>query len=162
MRAAGKMMGRLRDWWIRNYHPENVDFERWKESIQFFGVQKSCPPINGIFTENLLEYFGEKRLPAAIAICWLLLLVLTTSVFIQRRANPAYSWVFLVIGCIAIGVGLWILTFKKEKIKYWLESDNDRLQKELIVLHDEIHRVHPRQPTPSQQPNSSCQVSTQD
>ena len=155
-------MGRLRDWWIRNYHPTSDDCERWKESIQFFGDQKCYPPVNGIFTENLLEYFGEKRLAAAIAICWLLLLVLTTSVFIRRRADPTYSWVFLAIGCIAIVVGLWILLFQKEKIKHWLESDNDRLRKELSVLHDEIHRVHPSQPTPSQQPNSSCQVSTQD
>lgn len=45
MRAAGKMMGRLRDWWIRNHHPKNDDFERWKESIQFFGAPKSYPPV---------------------------------------------------------------------------------------------------------------------
>jgi hypothetical protein len=138
MRAAGKMMGRLRDWWIMNYHPKDEDFEAWRQSVQFFGITKSFPPINGVFTDNLLEYFGEKRLPAAIAMCWLLLLVLTTLFFIQRRPQLVNSFVFGMVTTIAIEIVL-VLFFKRKTVEQWLKSDNTRLRQELIELHDKIH-----------------------
>ena len=77
------MIGRLRDWWIISFHGPENDFKKWKRSVQFFDGEKRIAPINGIFTENLMEYFEDKRLAVAIAMCWQLLLGLTMAKFFQ-------------------------------------------------------------------------------
>lgn len=141
LRAAGKMIGRLRDWWIMNYHPESDNFGTWRQSVQFLGVEKRFPPVNGVFTENLHEYFGEKRLPAAIAICWLLLLVLTTVVFMQKRPELINSFAFgMVIGMAMVIVP--ILLLRRKGVEQWLQNDNPRLRQELVELYEKIHENH--------------------
>jgi hypothetical protein len=137
VRAAGKMIGRLRDWWITNFHAQENDFEKWKRSIQFFDGEKRFPPINGIFTENLMEYFGEKRLPVAIAMCWLLLLGLTTAKFFQSCSDSYKPFVWSV--AILLALILLALLPCRKTIRGLLDDDNERLLKELKELHQEIH-----------------------
>jgi hypothetical protein len=140
MRAAGKMIGRLRDWWIMNCHPKNKDFEKWRQSVQFNGT-KSLPPVNGMFTDNLLVCFSEKRLPAAIAMCWLLLLVMTTGTFIHRRPELFTPCVLLIMTFIALPT-VASLEFIRREVQQWLVSDNIELKQELIDLHEKIHNDH--------------------
>jgi hypothetical protein len=138
MRIAGKMIGRFRDWWVENHHSKNEGFVAWRQSVQFSGA-KNLPPVNGIFTDRLVDYFGEKRLPITLAMFWLLLLSVTTSVFIQRRLKEDANCVLVVLALIALA-SLVLLYFRQEEVKKYLKDDSKGLKQELIDLYNKIQK----------------------
>jgi hypothetical protein len=151
LRAAQRMIGRLRDWWIRHYSLEALSEEDWIKLIQQFSSEKRFPPVNGIFTERLHELFSEMRLPAVIATCWLLLLALTTALFARRHGisdDYIFGW-----GLFALAAG-WLAMDKV--IKPWLKSDSKKLRAELREVYTILYpdRAPPPAPppTPSQDP----------
>ena len=132
--AAQKMINRLRDWWLVHYSEHNNDEAKWINSIKFFQDESKFPPVNGIFTENLHEWFNVERLPSAIAVCWLLLLALTSSIFAKIRHKVDIPHIFIaVIAFISIGCLL-----LDKRLRPLLKEDSRKLIQELVDIHTKL------------------------
>ncbi len=149
LRAAQRMIGRLRDWWIRHYPQDALSEDDWIKSIQEYSSEKRFPPVNGIFTERLHELFGEMRLPTVIATCWLLLLALTTVLFIRSRYTNSDPFILGLGGLAALIVG-WVAM--EYAIKPWLKSDSKKLRGELHEVYAILYPDRVVPPTPKESP----------
>ena len=128
------MINRLRDWWLVHYSEHNNDEAKWINSIKFFQDESKFPPVNGIFTENLHEWFNVERLPSAIAVCWLLLLALTSSIFAKIRHKVDIPHIFIaVIAFISIGCLL-----LDKRLRPLLKEDSRKLIQELVDIHTKL------------------------
>jgi hypothetical protein len=132
--AAQKMINRLRDWWLVHYSEYDKDEVAWINSIKLFKDESKFPPVNGIFTENLHEWFNVERLPSAIAACWLLLLALTSSIFAKIRHKVDIPHILIaVIAFISIGFLL-----LNHRFRPLLKEDNHKLNNELVEIHKKL------------------------
>ena len=110
-------------------------------SVKYGMGQESFPPVNGIFTSNMHVIFDQIQLPVALAAFWLVLFIVTTIIFLQKRFeackinnfDPA-CWLPLVI---VIGIILAIPTlccWHWKEIKRRFKNTNTRSSKEFGVI----------------------------
>jgi len=131
IRAANKMVNRLRDWWLMHYTYKQDNVNVWIDSVQSYKYENRYPPVNGIFIENLYHYFSIERLPHAIVVCWFLLLGLTTSLFANKHHKIHPFYFLIAFSCISI-VGYTLLMYI---VKPYLNEKSDKLRKELEKIH---------------------------
>jgi hypothetical protein len=122
LRAAQKMIVRLQNWWLIHCHGTRDNLKAWILSAKYGEGQTNFPPVNGIFTSNLHIVFDEIQLPKALAIFWLILVFVTTIIFLQKRFGvpPLASLALLTF----LGTLLFFKT--KERIKNWLKTTSSK------------------------------------
>lgn len=130
IRAAQKMVKRIQEWWLQHYCPPRNSEQEWLESVTFGRQEDRFLPINGIFTKNLYVFLDETKLPGAIAVAWLILLVFTSIGFISAKFDLERNCVALAALCLVL---IFLLSLKYT-FEPFLRTENPDARNALIHL----------------------------